>query len=222
MLSSSYNKKIRSDTLEEIAYREILARIIQGEFAPGQKLVQRTVAETLGMSRVPVASALDRLQHGGLISGASHRVVRVCEFSPDDLENELALREAIECECARRFAVTYTDRQLSMLRLEAENIDEFAANLGEGDMVAFSESHLCFHQMIPNLINLPLLGRMMDRAALHLVFGQASLSTYRKRDVPPNWHAKLVDVFTDRDPLKAEVAMRKHIRFVFEEEDNIG
>jgi DNA-binding GntR family transcriptional regulator len=76
-------------------------RILNGELAPGTRLVERALVESYDVARVTVRSALQRLAAEGLVTIASHRGARVAALDTKELHNLFALRTALEVEAAR-------------------------------------------------------------------------------------------------------------------------
>ena len=54
-------------TRRDLAYRELKARLLGGDFAPGTRLGEERLAAELGVSRTPVREALSRLHSEGLV-----------------------------------------------------------------------------------------------------------------------------------------------------------
>lgn len=59
--------------------------IIDGRFAPGERVAEIPVAELLGVSRTPVRLAFRTLEQEGLLEKAGKRGYVVREFSDDDI-----------------------------------------------------------------------------------------------------------------------------------------
>lgn len=75
--------------------------IISGVLPSGSQLVERTLAEQLGVSRGPVRNALYTLEGEGLVStGVNGRTV-VRGFDPEDLTDLLAVRYELESTAIR-------------------------------------------------------------------------------------------------------------------------
>ena len=55
--------------------------IHNGEYAPGQRLVERTLSDGLGVSHIPVREALTKLEDEGLVVRLPRRGARVAELS---------------------------------------------------------------------------------------------------------------------------------------------
>ena len=51
-------------TKSDFAYTTLRAKILSGEFAPGQVFNQATLARTIGISTTPLREALRRLKRG--------------------------------------------------------------------------------------------------------------------------------------------------------------
>jgi DNA-binding GntR family transcriptional regulator len=76
-------------------------RILNGELAPGTRLVERALVESYDVARVTVRSALQRLAAEGLVTIESHRGARVAALDTKALHDLFALRTALEVEAAR-------------------------------------------------------------------------------------------------------------------------
>jgi DNA-binding GntR family transcriptional regulator len=76
-------------------------RILDGDLAPGTRLVERTIVEENAVSRVTARSALGRLEAEGLVISEPHRGARVAALGTEQLHDLFALRTALEVEAAR-------------------------------------------------------------------------------------------------------------------------
>ena len=64
------------------AYVRIKDRIISGEYKPGSLLVERTLSDSLDMSRTPIRAALMDLCHTGLATFVPGKGIYVSGCSP--------------------------------------------------------------------------------------------------------------------------------------------
>jgi DNA-binding GntR family transcriptional regulator len=76
-------------------------RILEGDLAPGTRLVERAIVEEHDVSRVTARSALQRLAAEGLVVVEAHRGARVAALGAEQLHDLFALRTALEVEAAR-------------------------------------------------------------------------------------------------------------------------
>ncbi|WP_163535484.1 GntR family transcriptional regulator [Frigidibacter albus] len=75
---------------------ELRRRIISGDYAEGEQLLQEQLAQDFGVSKVPVREALHLLEAEGLITQQFHRGAVVAGISPRDLMELFELRAQIE------------------------------------------------------------------------------------------------------------------------------
>jgi DNA-binding GntR family transcriptional regulator len=134
--------------------------IVNGVRAPGSRLVEREIAEELGVSRVPVREALRDLVAEGLVVARPRSWAVVREFTEQDLADLVELREALELMTFRLAAARRTDAQAAALRqLAAEGLD--AARTG--DAVTARRVAAEFHQRAVELASNGLLAEVEDR-----------------------------------------------------------
>lgn len=88
--------KSKDYSLSESSYDEIKKRIQEGYYAPGTKLVIQDLSNSLGVSRTPIVSALNRLLAEGLIENTHQKNFVVKSLSIREIRNILELRIMIE------------------------------------------------------------------------------------------------------------------------------
>lgn len=94
--------------------------ILEGRYAPGSRLVQEDLAETFGVSRIPLREALRRLEGEGLVEITRNRGAVVRALSPKDVSDLYDLRLALESLAIRRAAERRVDLRASTERRAAE------------------------------------------------------------------------------------------------------
>src|SRR5438105_3225610 len=88
-------------TTADAVYEALRQRIVEGEFAPGQRLRSDALATALKVSRTPVREALRKLEAEGLVGLSPRGGLIVQELSEDDLNEIFLIREALEGQAAR-------------------------------------------------------------------------------------------------------------------------
>jgi len=76
-------------------YDRLLDRVRQGKLAPGERLVDATLAADMGVSRMPVREALKRLADEGYLTGTS-RGFALAEISAHDAREIFEMRRLLE------------------------------------------------------------------------------------------------------------------------------
>lgn len=99
----------------ELAYEQIRRAIVEGEFVPGQRLVEQKVAEQYDLSRTPVREAIRRLEAEGLVVVERNRGAVVRELSVDDVVDLYELRARLEAYAAELAAARITATELAAL-----------------------------------------------------------------------------------------------------------
>src|SRR4051794_18075724 len=75
--------------------------LFDGEIRPGERLVELTLVERLGVSRTPLRLALMTLEHEGLIATLPGGGFAVRGFTRDDVNDAIELRGVLEGTAAR-------------------------------------------------------------------------------------------------------------------------
>ena len=92
-------------SMREEVYHTLLGWIMEGELRPGEKILDKDLAEKMGVSRTPVREALRRLEDKDLVESSANRWTRVAEISLEEPEmiypilwtlEELAVAQAID------------------------------------------------------------------------------------------------------------------------------
>ncbi|MCZ2856927.1 GntR family transcriptional regulator [Blastococcus sp. VKM Ac-2987] len=130
----------RSDTVADSIRRAILS----GRLRPGEVLVERRLAEALGVSKTPVREALIALTSSGLVTIARNRGVTVRRLEKEDLERVRQMRLLLEpwtTACAAERSGEYVPQARLAL-------DEARERLTDGDHVGLSLANRRFHRSL--------------------------------------------------------------------------
>jgi DNA-binding GntR family transcriptional regulator len=113
----------------ESAIREA---IVDGRFRPGQRITERELTTTLGVSRTLVREALRQLESEGLISVTPNRGAVVRELSAEEIEDLYAIRAVLEGLAARSFAEKASAESLRKLgEAQAEAVAAYKSDDAE-------------------------------------------------------------------------------------------
>ncbi|HWK93277.1 MAG TPA: GntR family transcriptional regulator [Luteimicrobium sp.] len=125
--------------------RVLRDQIVVGERAPGSRLVERDLADELGVSRVPVREALRLLVAEGLVTPRPRTWAVVRTFTDDDVDDLLDVRAALEGLAARRAAEHRDPARLQALD-DALAAEDDAAD--RGDAAAARRAAADFHEAL--------------------------------------------------------------------------
>ena len=111
-------------SLAERAYRYIYAKLTSGELGPGARLVNRVLAEEIGVSVIPVREAIHRLASEGLVEHVPGSGAFVPDRSVQDLNDLYVLRDALESCAAEEAARHISEDQLAQLQEILRDMEE--------------------------------------------------------------------------------------------------
>jgi DNA-binding GntR family transcriptional regulator len=191
------------DQIKEV----LLARILEGDYAPGQRIVEMQVASEFGTSQAPVREALRELEALRLIVSEPHRGARVREVTNRELAEVYPVRAALEEEAARAAAVRLGG---DVGPLEAE----YRAMRGAADRDdahALVMHDVQFHRVIvegsgnQTLLDLWSSLRVEARTVISMVKDHSDLHEVAEM------HAPLIEAFRSQDRARCARMVRKHI-----------
>jgi len=107
--------KISNDELGAQAYKKVRSMIISKKLVPGQKIVQDKLAESLGISRTPLRSALQMLEAEYLVQSVPRKGVIVKEFSDKEIVELYDCRIALEGTASSLFTTIASDAEIDRL-----------------------------------------------------------------------------------------------------------
>lgn len=129
-------------TLAERAYAAIYGAIIDGTFAPGDRLRIEDLSESLSISPTPIREALNRLEAAGLAEHVPHRGSRVTMVSASEFRDLYELRFILEPLAAAKAAQSFTKEDADAAR---GHLDRLSAALHAHEIPEAWEAHTAFH-----------------------------------------------------------------------------
>jgi DNA-binding GntR family transcriptional regulator len=210
MKMSSLEGTTRADRLAD----EIAASVLSGEFKPGLRLDEKTLAERYAVSRTPVREALRQLASTGLIDIKPRRGATVVRTTSAQLETLFGAMAEIEATCARLSALSMTPlerRRLSSLHGSMHEL--VVRNDGDG----FVEANLAFHTQIYDGAHNSVLADFATGLRRRLApFRRAQFRTKGRLPRSHEEHRKVVEAILVGDAAAAHAAMFHHMSLVEE------
>src|SRR6476620_9619963 len=99
-------EKLNTQPARHLVADRIRESIFDGSLEPGERLVERKLADTLGVSQSAIREALIQLELEGHVTKKPNSATYVTHLSQRELENTMAVRRALEA-----FAVEEAARQ---------------------------------------------------------------------------------------------------------------
>ncbi|MBN2502392.1 MAG: GntR family transcriptional regulator [Anaerolineales bacterium] len=148
-------------TKEEYAFELLRTAILDGELKPGEKLVIDRLSDDLGISTIPIRSALQRLDMEGLVEITPHSPARVAPISLDMVAETFALLAALEEVAFVNAALKLTDEGLQPIRDLVEEMGRVAVS---GETGNWMDLNIAFHRKIAEQTGMQLLIEFTNRA----------------------------------------------------------
>lgn len=101
--------------LRDLVCDELRDRIVRGAVAPGERLVEESIAQELGVSRNPVREAIRTLEWEGFVAVLPRRGAVVASLSQSEAEEILEVRIALQAEASRLASRKRSSGQLAEL-----------------------------------------------------------------------------------------------------------
>ncbi|MEO8479463.1 MAG: GntR family transcriptional regulator [Gemmatimonadota bacterium] len=129
-------------TLTDVTTEALRDRILRGELSAGEPLRQVALAAELGVSRIPLREAFQRLEAEGLVSLLPHRGAVVAALPTHDMPELFSLRALIEGDT---FAAAMTRVTRADVALAGRARLAFEAAVSRGDHGYLGEANLQYH-----------------------------------------------------------------------------
>jgi DNA-binding GntR family transcriptional regulator len=205
----------KSSQLKEWAYETLRAAIIDLRFRPGDSLREAALSERLGISKTPVREALGRLQADGLVELRPYRGAIVTGYELRDLEEIYELRELLEGSCARRAANEIDAQDMEEL---GEVVSQSEQALADGHLDELTPLFDRFDEILFRQTPNQRIQSQLDILRSHILrIGRLSVGIEGRVGKSAAEHSAIFEAISSRDPDRAELAMRRHIRNVFDD-----
>lgn len=190
-------------------YTVLRDAILSMAFEPGTVLKKGALCEQMGVSRSPVAEALNRLSSDGLVDIVPQSATRVSRFSIPELIEESFLREAIEVAAVAKVARERTDEQLAKL---TRNLRLQKLLVEDRDFQGFFETDLEFHDLILTFTGFPKVAVAAGQMSLQLNRARMLILPEQGRPAEAvTEHQKILAAIKDQDVGAAKSAMSLHL-----------
>jgi DNA-binding GntR family transcriptional regulator len=193
-------------TIQQAVADAVRTRIIAGTLPAGMRIDQDALAAEFSVSRMPVREALRQLGAEGFVTIVPHRGAIVTALSPAEVEEIYEIRASLEGVAAKHASRALTADDLIALR----KIHTAMRNEGRIDRwVALNgEFHDAINQASgrPRLLELIQRFREQSQPYIRLYVQRLHKSAQARKE-----HQAILDALADRDPERAEVAVRDHL-----------
>jgi DNA-binding GntR family transcriptional regulator len=183
--------------------------ILSGGYAPGARLNEAELAESMGVSRSPIREAIQRLAKEGLVELIPRKGSFVTSLKLNEVEELFELREVLEIKAAELAAQRISDEELNQLSKLLDNTT---------DMIKRKKYrqypwNLDFHKQIASCAkNRYLFEKIYDTNVHLLLVRHKSGLEIGRADKALQEHRKIFEAIKNKNADLAGKFMKEHIR----------
>lgn len=170
---------LRPLTLTQQVAKLIRNRIVSGELPPGERIVEQTLAKSLGVGQNVVREALIELSHRGFVRRLTNRGTYVTKLSIGEAKKIAEVRGVLEGLAVEQVCERFKRREISLAPLHAA-LEKMRLAAKEGDREQFYDHDLSFHEQLWSLADNEYLSQMLEQVVVPLF--ASFIVLYMRRD----------------------------------------
>ena len=209
---SGHLEQIRLDSykpLRELVCEHIREAIINGTFAPGERLMEIQMADEMGVSRTPVREAIRKLEMEGFVVMIPRRGTYVSNMSIKDINDVYEIRISLDTLAAGLAAERISDEELEELQRLLVKVGNA---IEENDMAKVVEADIEFHDVLYKASRNERLRNIINnlREQITVIRGVSMRYPGRLKDTQEE-HRRLVESIAARNVEKSQEIARIHL-----------
>lgn len=195
--------------LRDVVFKTLRQAILKGDMEPGERLMEITLANKLGVSRTPIREAIRKLELEGLVHMVPRKGAIVASISEKDMRDVLEVRVTLE-ELAVKLAIQNMEEpDIDQLRRAAK---KFESAVIARDIVDIVEADVMFHDVIYNRTNNGRLIQIINNLREQMYrYRLEYVKDARTHSILISEHQDIITALEKRDVDEAKNAVRQHI-----------
>lgn len=200
----------RTGSVSDFVINEIARRIVEGQYRPGQRLVEADLTRDLGVGRSSVREALRRLENNRFIRIEPHRGATVATPQREEIVATFRVREVI-AGLGARGAAERVDLPGNRLAIEGLLAD-IEEQMGRATPRHHRSENGRFHRTINAMSGIPEIGDLLDRhnfPILHTIYFRDLSQEHWRQNMDD--HIDIARAILQGDGHAAEHFSRRHM-----------
>lgn len=195
--------------LRDIVFNTLRQAILRGELEPGERLMEITLANKLGVSRTPIREAIRKLELEGLVTMIPRKGAVVASISEKDMRDVLEVRVTLDELAVSLACKNFTDEAIADLKAAQ---DRFENAVIAHDIMKIVDADVAFHDVIYNCTNNARLIQMISNLRETMYrYRLEYIKDARNHSILINEHNDIIDCLVKRDVEGVKKAIRIHI-----------
>lgn len=195
--------------LRDVVFNTLRQAILTGEFMPGERLMEISLADRLGVSRTPVREAIRKLELEGLVVMIPRKGAEVAKITERDLKDVLEVR----CSLEELSATIACDRITEAGKEElGRSLIAFKEAVKGGDNMTIVDKDVEFHDVIYEATSNPRLIQILNNLREQIYrYRVEYIKDISYHDVLVREHEEIVDAIMNNDKELVQKIMHQHI-----------
>lgn len=202
-------ERVKPETLRTLVENQLRNAIVSGQLKAGEKLVERQLCESMGVSRPSLREALRKLEAEKLIVTVPHRGPEVVSISLQEARDLYALRRELESFAAQEFTRLASEEDIARLAAAVQQLRAAAKKKSQpGVLKAKADFYAVLLGGCGNVLVAEILGGLLSRVSL-----LRSISLMLPDRLPGSIEeiSALLVCITRRDAAGAQASARQHV-----------
>jgi DNA-binding GntR family transcriptional regulator len=201
--------RIRAKTLHQEVTDQIRKMIRSGALIKGQKIDEKYLCDTMGVSRTPVRESLRMLHSEGLIDLIPHKGAYVSQPPIKEIKDMFEVMSVLEGTCARLAAENMKEKDFRRIEALHGKLERHYQNR---DHEAYLKVNNTLHVFVQELSGNKVLNDVINGLRQKiLLYRHKQLYQPERFQESVREHRDLLTAFRDRDPVLAETVMKRHL-----------
>lgn len=200
----------KKKSLREEVYESLRRSILHGKLKAGQRLIEETLADQVGISRTPVREAFHKLERDELLIRLPKGGFAVKEFTRADVEEIFGIRSALESYAAYLATEQITPDRISELE---KKVEETEKTLEKGENEKVAQLHTEFHNLLYKSCRSKKLFEMINNYADYFYRYRTALIRSTENGFKYSFedHRRMLEAMKKKNPKLVERLVRKHL-----------
>lgn len=197
-------------TMRERIYLNLREAIINNKLRPGQRLLEKEIANEFNVSITPVREAMFQLSVEGFVEVETHKSVVVKPVSLEEVSEIYEVQGVLEGYAGRLATLNLNDEHLSEMEKLIEKMQKY---LKSNDVNRFYEMNQKAHEIFLKQSGNQLIYDLISKLNLRKKMFRYRVTFLAKKEIMKKAiedHKKILEGFISRNPDEVEKLVREH------------
>ncbi len=193
----------------DLVLERLREAILNRTLVSGDRIVESDLAQMLNVSRTPVREALRVLEAEGLLKRVPRKGLFVKGITKEDVEEIYAIRISLESLAVSKAVEKITPAEINRLKQLVDLMRKYTESSQADKLFSVCQE---FNDILVRSCRMPRLIKLVRVYMEYLEqFRTISMAKRERQIVALNDHEEILQAVIERDPIRAEIAVKKHL-----------